>query len=276
MKKVLPLAVAGVVAATLSFATIGAKAQTGEDDEDEAERGSHFGQPLRAAGADGGRDLQQRQSEHGMREQRSGNTRGTGQQNRPSRPCRSAGAQLPAVALTGERFHRRVCVQRLRREALGERVHEIPHPSSERAKKTVWRRRRRGAERAKDAAAPAFRVGEARKQRRDRELLNVAGVNAAEQRFGDEIDAGVAESPPEEARHTFVARPRVPRHERFHGEAHPRGRREQIVSGDAAPRRRDSQNRWGRQGMQSSPLEHERGARRRAGDHLRLEPDRAT
>ena len=89
-------------------------------------------------------------------------------------------------------------------------------------------------EAARDAAALARRLHQPGKHRAHRQPLDVARMDAAEQRLGDEVDGGGAESSPEERRHGFVFGRRL-WNERLERHTHPRRPVQQVVS----PQRRE-------------------------------------
>ena len=62
------------------------------------------------------------------------------------------------------------------------------------------------AERAQDAAALPFGLEQARKQRAHRQPVDVAGVDARQQRLGQIVHGLLAESPPHERRDRLVSR----------------------------------------------------------------------
>ena len=82
-------------------------------------------------------------------------------------------------------------------------------------------------ERANDAARSAFGVDESRKQRADREAIDIAGVDTGEERIGKVVHRFASESPADEGADLFILIDRSTRHN--HLARHPRlaGEREQ-------------------------------------------------
>jgi len=114
-----------------------------------------------------------------------------------------------------------------------DRGDEISHPAAQRAEHArvgAWG----STEIPRDAAALARRLHKPGKHRAHRQPLDVARMDAAEQRLGDEVDGGGAEPSPEERRHGFVFGRRL-WNERLERHAYPRPPVQQVVS----PQRRE-------------------------------------
>src|SRR5205809_6480960 len=152
-------------------------------------------------------------------------------------------------------------MQRVLGQSALQSADEFLHAANERSEQAAARRTFAVAERAKDAAVLSLRVDESRKERSNRERLDVAGVDAAEQRLGHRGDRRPAKAPAKKRGDGFIARVAAARHERFNRKPRARGRGEQVVARDSSPRYRNAEHRRRRQLMKTAMLEHKRDAR---------------
>src|SRR3954464_9998375 len=100
---------------------------------------------------------------------------------------------------------------------------EFLHAANERSEQAAARRTFAIPECAKDAAVLSLRVDEARKQRSNRERLDVSGVNAAEQRLGHRRDGRRTKAPAKKRGDGFIGRVAAARHEEFNRKPRARG-----------------------------------------------------
>jgi hypothetical protein len=133
-------------------------------------------------------------------------------------------------------------MDRFSRQATLDGVNQIPHASVERPEEAIGGRRLGAAEGPKDAAVTVFGVDEAREERRHRQPLDVAGVDAPKQWFGDEVDGRLPEAAAKKTPDRFVGRVRTPWHDRFHRESRASHGRQQVITGNPTPAGRDSQH----------------------------------
>ena len=126
---------------------------------------------------------------------------------------------------------------------------------------------------ADHAAAGALGLREARKQGRQRELVDVAGVDAREQGLGDVLDRLAAEPAAEEAPHRLV-RAVAARQRQVRGEAQPAGGGEQAAGDPGGDGGRDAED--GTLGNGAQPAaEHVGGPGLERGQQPAFEPELA-
>src|SRR4051812_40532200 len=111
--------------------------------------------------------------------------------------------------------------------------------------------------RAKHTAVLCFRLDKTWKERSNRKGIDVAGMDAAKQRFRDRGNGRRPKAAPKKRGNRLVLESAMASNQWFKRETRARERRQQVVVEDSAPCRRNAEDGWRGQRMQSTPLEDE-------------------